>query len=109
MLAPIPLSVRSPRSLAGPVCALDSLAIAGPSLGLLLTVEIEIHCSDGRIGPRPTALIAQGSVRGGLTVGRIIVDILLSGSPICRCCYFNYIHMCINKCSKYRRKHHKST
>ena len=74
VLAPIPLSVRSPRSLAGPVCALDSLAIAGPSLGLLLIEEIEIHCSDGRIGPRPTALSTQGSVRGGLTVGRVILS-----------------------------------
>ena len=74
MLAPIPLSVRSPRSLAGPVCALDSLAIAGPSLGLLLTVEIEIHCSVRCIGPRATSLDTQCSLWGGLTVGRIILS-----------------------------------
>ena len=55
MLAPIPLSARSPRGLAGPVCALDSLANAGPSLGLLLVVGVEIHCSVRRIGPRSTS------------------------------------------------------
>ena len=56
MLAPIPLSARSPRGLAGPAFALDSLATAGPSLGLLLLVGVEIHCSESRIGPRLTSL-----------------------------------------------------
>ena len=76
VLAPIPLSARSPRGLAGQVFALDSLAGAGPSLGLLLVVGVEIHCSVRRIGPRLTSLCIQCSVRGGLMVGRIIVEVL---------------------------------